>query len=177
MSDRFSQRIVLCEDEEHSRLVSAYLRRCGLRYDPPYVTLLMLGSVVNVVRDFPKQLEAVRKRSKMAKTQLIVVMEADEKHSVTERRQQLQNASAFTDADPVAVLIPKRHIESWFRSALGQDIDEANDCKRPGKNHWDSEEIRTVAARIHEWSRDPASAPTTCVSSLRESFTEWRKIG
>jgi hypothetical protein len=186
MSERVSQFVVLCEDEMHERLTKAYMRKCGLRAQEPFVRSLVGskmqagGNVGWVLNEFPRQLHACRQRSKKAKTLLIVVVDADEL-TVEDRQRQLsqrvhaQGHDPFGSNEPAVLLIPKRHIETWIRALLGETVTEDQDCKmtRPPAKL----EVRVAAGTLWDWSRAGASLGPTCVPSLAASLPSWRRIG
>lgn len=186
MSDRVSQTIVLCEDEAHQRLTKAYLRRCGLPAEPPMVKWLVAswetqgGNDAWVLSRFPRELQACRQRNKKARTLLIVLIDADN-NSVDDRRRQLVERAQsdgledWGNNEPVVLLIPKRHIETWIRALLGETVTEEDDCKS-----WkptDKEAFRRAAQTAFDWSRPNATIGPTCVPSLKAALPEWKKIG
>ena len=121
MSDRVSRTILLCEDDPHAQLVRSYMERCGLQTREPYLHPRIAsrevhgGNVNWVLREFSKELHACRQRHLAhANTLLIVVVDADDLE-VTDRRGQLRAESPMSEIDPVVVLIPKRHVETWIR--------------------------------------------------------------
>jgi hypothetical protein len=92
VSDRVSETILLCEDDPQEQMVRQYLKRCGARTQEPSLRVRNASNEVHggnvgwVLREFPYELKVCRKRhATNAKTQLIVVIDADEK-SVAERR-------------------------------------------------------------------------------------------
>ena len=178
MSDRFSEIILLCEDDGHAMLVKWYLKECGLKTASPNLRVRTASRVVHggnitwVLEEFPKELPACRNRNLRARTLLIVVIDSDN-HEVEDRRGHLRADPPVSDADQVVVLIPKRHVETWIRAALGQTVDEIEDCKRPTL---DRSEIRMAAKQIYDWARDNPMPGPTCVPSLHAAFPEWRKI-
>jgi len=176
VTDRVSKTVLLCEDDPQEQLVRSYLTKCGLNTEPPSFLPRNASRVVRggnlgwVLREFPKELEACRRRhATHANTLLVVVVDADI-YTVAERRGHLNQGSP---ADPTVVLIPKRHIETWIRAALGQTVNESDSYKSPEPKR---SEIRTAANQIHGWARDNPGAGPTCVDSLRVSLPEWRKI-
>jgi hypothetical protein len=185
MSERVSQIILLCEDETHERLTKAYLKACGHKNPERFVRSLVAsrmqhgGNVGWVLDEFPKQLHACRQRQKKARTLLIVLVDAD-KLTVEARRRQLlgrvksAGLEEFGKSEPAAILIPKRHIETWVSALLGDAVTETEDCKIRRKLR--KEEIRRAAETLDEWSRPNATPGTTCVPSLLEALPEWNKI-
>jgi hypothetical protein len=168
--------VLLCEDDPQEQMVRRYLDRCGLRTLEPTLRVrnasreVYGGNIGWVLREFPGEMEACRKRhAAHAKTLLIVVIDADE-NTVVDRRAQLETNAG----DPAVALIPKRHIETWIRSALGQTVNEIDSYKNPAPKKAD---VRTAACQIHGWAHGNPAPATTCVDSLRASLPEFRRLG
>lgn len=154
----------------------SYLKKCGLNTEPPGLIPRNAsrevhgGNVGWVLREFPKELEACRRRHVThASTLLIIVVDADD-YTVAERRGHLNQENPD---DPTVVLIPKRHIETWILAALGHTVNESDSYKKQEPKR---SEIRVAANQIHGWARDNPKAGPTCVDSLRVSLPGWRKI-
>jgi len=180
MADRVSLTVLLCEDDVQERLVRSYLKECGLNTHPPYLIPRNAsrevhgGNVGWVLREFPKELEACRQRhATRANTLLIVVIDADD-FAVKDRRSHLQSDVQLAGNDPVAVLDPKRHVETWIRAALGHLVNEVDDYKNPQPK---KAEVRTAAKQIYGWVRDKLPAKPMGIPSLIDAMPEWRKIG
>ena len=176
MSDRVSEMVVLCEDDPQEQIVRWYLERCGLRTLAPTLRVRNAsrevhgGNIGWVLREFPKEMEACRKRhAAHAKTLLIVVVDADQ-GTVVDRRAQLKTNAG----DPIVALIPKRHIETWIRSALGDAVNENDSYKNPAPKRGN---IKAAADQIHGWARGNPAPGATCVDSLRTSLPEFRTLG
>jgi hypothetical protein len=75
--------------------------------------------------------------------------------------------------DPIAVLIPKRDVETWICALLGNLVDEVTDYTRPTPT---PNEIRDAAAELHQWTRPGAAPVPTYPTSLKASLPEWQKI-
>jgi hypothetical protein len=75
--------------------------------------------------------------------------------------------------EPIVVLIPKRHVETWIRALLGDHVDEVTDYTRPTPT---PKEIKDAAAKLHEWTRRGANQGATSPAPLTASLPEWRKI-
>lgn len=187
MGDRVSETILLCEDEAHERFTKAYLKVCGLAYQPPQLKSRVAsreqqgGNDSWVLNRFPTELHACRQRQKAkAETLLIVMLDAD-KFSVQDRRHQLferLKSAGFDEygaKEPAVLLIPKRHVETWIRVLLGEKVTEDEVCK-PWKK-LEKQVLRQAAETLYSWSRPNATPGATCVDSLRASLPEWRRIG
>lgn len=180
MSERVSRTILLCEDDPQQRLVRLYLRECGLRTEPPYFVTRNAsrevhgGNVGWVLHEFPKELLACRQRhTAHANTLLVVVVDADDL-TVAERRGHFSADTPLSDADPLVMLIPRRHIETWIRAARKLTVNETDSYKNPEPK---KSEVGAAAKQIHAWARNNPRADSNCIPSLQMSFSEWRRIG
>jgi len=176
VSDRVSQYVLLCEDDMQETLVRTYLKQCGvLSHD---IVLRNAdgskhGGIGWVLRQFPAELNTCRQRHKRAKTCLIVMADGDDL-AVADREREFQDEAAFTAADPLVVLLPKRHVETWVCAATGRSVTEAEDCK---KYRLERSDIREAARQIHTWARSELPDDSTCVPSLWAALPRWRRIG
>jgi hypothetical protein len=185
MSDRVSQIVLLCEDQRQQQLVFAYLR--SSRKNPERLVRPRVasqerhdGNIGWVLDEFPKELHACRQRQKKAQTLLVVFIDADDLSPDARRRQLLDrlkklDMQSLTDEDPVALLIAKRHVETWICALHGEGVSEDDDCK--AKMKFTREAIRAAADALYAWRRKNASPGSTCVPSLTAALSEWRKIG
>ena len=73
----------------------------------------------------------------------------------------------------IVVLIPKRHVETWIRALLGNQVDEEEDYKKPEPTPI---EIREAAETLYGWTRPGAGPGPTSPPSLTASLPEWQKI-
>lgn len=186
MSSRVSQAVLVCEDQEHQRLVLAFLKQCGVRSPSRILTskvasqLMEGGNVGWVMDEFPNELRAFRKRQQTkAETLLIVMVDAD-KGSVEDRLKEFKEHAEQAGQVPVgskesvALLVPKRHVETWIRALLNETVTEDDDCKT--RMHASKEELRQAAQRLYEWSRPNAVPGPSCVPSLSAALPIWQMI-
>lgn len=187
MSDRVSRYILLCEDQTQERLVKAFMKARGLKADAPYVDSIVAsrlchgGNVDWVLKRFPKELHACRKRQiAKAETRLIVMVDADE-FTVDERRREVlcrvsnHDDRHFAESSSVALLVPKRNVETWVCALLGDQVNEEDDYKT--NKPFTAAQIRTAGKVLADWSRPGAACSPANVPSLLASFPEWLKIG
>ena len=183
MPDRIANKIILAEDPEQQNLVRRYLERCGHKAPFRLVALppkASGGSGEKYVRDqYPTQVRACRSSlGRKAAALLIVIVDAD---AETTARRATQLAVALrdtgqerrTDDEPIVVLIPKRHVETWIRALLDDVVNEHNDYKSPQPT---GKEIRKATETLYAWTRRNAVARPDFPPSLRASKTEWRKV-
>lgn len=132
MSSRRVKITLLCEDSQHEAFVRRFLKGMGwntreIRVEKsPAAT----GSAEQWVREtFPKELEVYRIRSHKAATGLIAVIDADTM-DVQDRINEFKSAcisqdvSFRTDDETVAIIVPKRNIESWIYFLNDQQANE-----------------------------------------------------
>lgn len=181
MSDRIAWIVVLAEDQGQVNLVRRYLQRS---IDPNQrITRISIvqgrGSGEQFVRkNYAKEVNECRQRAATRSALLIVAMDADE-NTVEDRARQLADElrargfEARSEDDPIAVLIPKRNVETWILCLNGKAVNENDDysATRITGLH-----LTEVARTLFCWTRNGAEVPARCVSSLRDSFPEWRRI-
>ena len=115
---------------------------------------------------------------KGASALLVVMVDADRE---TTRQRTLLLSDALRTAgmdgrredEPIVLLIPKRHVETWIRALLGDHVNEVDDYTRRTPT---AKEIKDAAAKLHEWTRPGAIPGPTSPLSLTASLPEWRKI-
>ena len=130
---RPSKVVVIAEDDRTHRFVWHFLKRLSYsryQYTPRKVPG---GSGEQFVREaFATEVRAVRSRS--ASTVLIAVVDADNQ-SVEHRFRQFADSlrdekiPARSDTEPIAILVPKRNIETWIRFLNQEPADEEQDYK------------------------------------------------
>lgn len=133
---------VLCEGLQDALFVRRVLLRLGIgerdlriEYSPRG-----RGSGEQYVREhFPDDLQAHRVRQAKRRAVLIVLTDADTR-SLAATRDQLEHAVTNQGLTPrgteeaVAILIPRRNIETWLTALEGTSVDETTAYpKRPGR--------------------------------------------
>ncbi len=175
--------IALVEDEHHEMLVRRYLKRYGLNEHKMRMNRSPSGrgSAEGWVRkEFPKEIEAYRRRQASAQTGLIVMIDADA-HSVQERLNQLDQAltesaqQAVREQERIARLVPKRNVETWILCLNNEPaLDENTNYTRERRN-WHAL-IAPAAETLCQWTQSPDDLPTQCLSSLRIGVQELRRL-
>ena len=185
MLDRFTNVVVLVEDIAQQNLIFRFLERCNrsiayrdCRFEKP--AKRSGGSGEQFVRThYPVEVKENRRRIGRGASALLVAMVDADKNETQVRAKQLSDALDAANLerrgqnDPIVVLIPKRHVETWIRALLGNGVDEVQDYKNPKPT---PDEIRQAAVTLHQWTRPNAVPGPTSPPSLTESVPEWRKI-
>lgn len=137
MADRYTQVVILCEDIMHLNFVRRYLMRRGIESRRIRGNVAPCGRGAGsqyVIDNYPVEVKALRGRAYL-RAGLLAVVDADTS-LVEERLRHLENALAQSeqvgrgDAERIALLIPKRNIETWVLYLLGNDVNEEDDYKR-----------------------------------------------
>jgi hypothetical protein len=180
VSERIAEFVIVAEDLRQVNFVRRSLKGIESNRQVRVVrSPTGSGSGEQFVRQqYSEEVERYRSRSTRRKAALIVVIDAD-KNTVTYREQQLENElkscgqAKRKKSEKIALLIPKRHIESWILCLTGDVIEETTDYKSTkdvdGK-------VKPAAEAFHDWSRDGYSVPDRCVSSLQSGLKEIRRV-
>lgn len=178
MSDRASQVIILAEDQRQQQFVRSCLRAAGYHHRAIRAEPLSAGSgsgEQRVREEFPRQVAACRARSHSVGTILIAMVDADQS-TVEERERQFVKQLADADAvrisaaERIALLIPRRNVETWILALRGDEVDEQTDYKR----RVTGEDVPSAGQRFFEMVRNPAAEVK--LPSLARSVQECRRI-
>jgi hypothetical protein len=181
VSKRIAEIVVLAEDGRQGNFVSHYLKR-GYKYRKIRLNIAppAEGSGEQYVRErYPEEVKLYRHNTARRKAALIAAIDADT-GSVSGREQQLEQALTKAKevkrkkSEQIALLIPKRHIETWILCLTGDKVDETAEYN--GRNDLD-ESIKGAAETFYQWSRTGFTIPARCVPSLSRGLQEIRRIG
>jgi len=180
VGDRIAEIVILVEDERHANFIRRHL---GREYDPRKFRVnkspLGRGSGEQYVREqYPLEVKEYRSRASRRSAALVVVTDADA-GTVGARAAQLtqilhnRGERERGNDEAIALLIPRRHIETWILCLIGEIVNETTDYKhRDGLDR----RIREAASALYEWSRNNYTLPEHCVASLRQAIPELKRI-
>lgn len=162
--------LVLGEDRQHLTFIAHWLRGRGVERGK--IRLLPLAAGVGAGEQYVRQsyaaaVQDLRRRNYLALA-LVVVVDADTE-SVERRVVALDSEIARTAEDRVALVIPRRNIETWIRYLTAPPVDEETDYKRRSA---DFEACRTAATKLARLRAAPDDAP----DSLRRFFVEVGRV-
>jgi hypothetical protein len=115
---------------------------------------------------------------------LIVHIDADT-GTVANRHRQLADAlnqagaggPPRTQDERIAIIVPKRHTETWLHGLFDPDITEDRDCKRDGRlRKLHDERVPIAAEEIYRLTRANAPPPPTNLPSLAAAIPELRRL-
>jgi hypothetical protein len=170
--------IVLCEDVKHKSFIFRYLRRLGFKNRQIHSRLPRAGRGAGeqwVRERYPEEARAQRRRANHTSTSLIAVVDADTL-SVDKRRLQLDETMTKAGLSPretkerIAIVIPRRNIESWVHFAETRQIDETTDFKLRYKSTNDCKnaaDVAVEACRAADQSQVPPSLAAACLELKR----------
>lgn len=178
MTDRIAKLLVLVEDANLRDVVTSYLKQLG--HDTRNIRVEPLASgrgsgAQRVLENFARLVRQCRRAT--TRSALVVGTDADQL-SVEKRRDRLETAlrSAGEDArspsDPIALVIPKRNVETWIFHFDGQPVDEQTDYSdkaMPARG------ARRAAEGLIELTHS-SSLPKDCLDSVRQAIPELRRI-
>jgi hypothetical protein len=179
--ERIAETVVLAEDLRQGNFLRHYLIRCGQHSRRIVLRLSQRGrgSGEQYVRErYPIEVAYYRQRSHARSAALAVVLDADSGTVEQHEREladslQASNQRQREDGEAIALIIPKRNIETWLLCLSGEPVTEAENHK--GQPRIDSL-IKSAAGTFYEWNRDRANVPAPCVPSLRRGLDEARRI-
>ena len=137
MADRYTDVVILCEDLMHLNFVRRYLT--SPRYSVTanlrqYVPVRPGAGSQHVIKNYPLEVKALRSRSYL-RAGLVAVIDADTS-SIEDRLRQLKTSLVERgqhdreSTDRIALLSPKRNVETWIFRLLGNDANEEEDYKK-----------------------------------------------
>jgi len=183
--ERIANIFILVEDVEQQNLIRRYLQRCGhtrFRF-APLPAKSSGGSGEKYVRDnYPEQVNACRSSVGKKTSAILIVMVDADIETVHHRQLQLVDALMAAgidrrrDNEPIVILIPKRHVETWIRALLGNQVDEETDYTKAGYRPPTPSEIQQAAHALHSWTRPGAIPAANSPPSLTASIPEWQRI-
>jgi hypothetical protein len=134
MADRYTTVTVLCEDMMHLNFVRRYLMIRGVNSHRIRAKVnpsgLGAGSQY-VINNYPIEVQALRSKRHI-RAGLIAVADADAL-SAEERLEQFQRSLGEPrreGSERIAVLVPRRNVETWIYHLLGNSANETEDYKR-----------------------------------------------
>lgn len=178
MNRKASKVIAICEDFQHRVFLYRMLKQVGFtKYDididnaPPG-----RGSAEQFVRErYPIEVKEYRRRVNSLGVRLIVMIDADS-YTFQDRQQQL--AQSLSDAgverrdsrECIALLIPRRNIETWIHSLFGTPVDETTAYSKFRNRE---SECQPAVDQLLEYLR--GEVPTSLPDSLRRGCKELKQ--
>ena len=175
---RKAEFVVLCEDVTHKTFMLRYLKSLGFNFRQIRTKLSPAGRGAGeqwVRERYPEWARAQRRRANHTNASLIAVVDADTL-SVDQRREQLDNVlvgaglSVRDAKERIAIVIPRRNIESWVHFAETREIDETTDFKaryREGKARNAADVAIEICRTNSDRSQVPPSLAVACLELRR----------
>ena len=173
MTERYTQVVILCEDIMHLNFARRYLVRRGIESRRIRGNVSPAGRGAGsqyVIENYPVEVKALRSRAYL-RAGLLAVVDADTS-SIEERRKCLEKSLAESKqdgrgaAERIALLIPKRNVETWVFHLLGNEVNEKDDYKR----HVTSADLKEAVDAFSDVC--PAKTADIAVPSLQRACEE-----
>lgn len=178
-----SQVVILAEDSRHQAFLRRFLYDLGysrhdLRFEP-IPSQSREGAGEQWVREnYTRVVAAYRRRASMAKTALVVILDADTKpvaNRSTQLAEELRAASLLprNDTEAIAHIIPKRAIETWLLFLNDRAVNEDDDYRHTR----DADElVRPAVVKFLDLLRLGEGRPTNVLESVRLGLKESERI-
>ena len=172
MMKRHADIIILGEDRAHANVVWHHLKKRDFNYRKLRFVRDGSGSAAQfVLQRYAEEVKAYRSRANHLSLALITIIDADRQevqHIYRRLEGQLQNASIENrkTGERIALLVPKRNIETWIVYLQGTPVDEESDYKQHSlaKNY--KQAGITLAEQLGQQSR--ADCPQSLQMALNE---------
>jgi hypothetical protein len=141
------------------------------------------GAAEQFVREhYPQELDSHKRRGHKRALKLVVLTDADIL-TVEGRRKKLAaeveslGYEARKDDEAVALLIPRRNIETWLHYLTGEPVDELTDYKNLyRKKHPRPGDCQPAVDNFEKYYRSGWQLPDDCPDSLRQAVEELKRI-
>lgn len=180
--------VVLCEDSATAGLLRGYLNQCGIGNRSMRLVVNPKGRGAGdsfVLCNFAQQVDAYRISKARKRTWLLAAIDADG-NTVAARLDQLSMRLRSAkeprlremrmEKERIALLVPKRNIETWLRVLTGANGDEETDFKHTMSSREWQELIDPAVRTLFQWTRPNHPAPDRCLPSLKLGVQELRKL-
>ena len=131
--------VVLCEDQKSWCVLYHFLKAHGIgaRKILPKISPGSKGAAdAFISRQFPKEVKAYRSKANHLNICLLVMIDADPGHNPGDREAMLRKSlqengmDAIKRDERIAILVPKRNIETWMHLMTDHETDEQTNYKR-----------------------------------------------
>lgn len=191
MRPRIVELVILAEDIRAATLLRRYAERLVHRKSiRQVVSPKGVGAAEQFVRQqYPGQVQDTRRGLK--RMALVVHLDADAS-TVESERQALDAAlkragmERRNKAEIIALIVPKRNIETWIHGLAGAEVDEEYDFKRDREHRVAASDgprdamcaarMPSAAEALHALTRPNAPPPPDSMPSLAEAIPELRRL-
>lgn len=177
MPNRPAEIIVRCEDLQQHTFIYRCLVKRGVHRRTIQIKHCPKGkgdAKQFILHEYPKEVKALRSAPHVFKV-LISMMDADDCTVEHRKRQHDETLDAAgldrrASEEKIAVLVPRRNIETWIHHLLGEPVTEDQECRR-----FRGEE-RTCAPAAEEFARRcPHQMRQDDLPSLRDGCEELQR--
>lgn len=180
LSDSYTRIVVLCEDKQQAVFINRFLIKCGenrhniyTKFNPPGQ-----GAGEQFVREqYATEVAGYRSRATMLNVALVVMRDCDTR-TLEETRSTLERTAPRRPNERVALLFPKRNIETWIHFLMsGQAVDETRRYRRLSLESECHDAVDRLAAKNeYRLSSDVPDSLRAACAEIRRIFDKKRCI-
>jgi hypothetical protein len=174
LSENYTEIVVLCEDRQHAVFAYRFLTKNKVHCRRIRLKVLASGqgSGEQYVREqYPIEVAEQRKRAARLNSALIVIQDCDVR-TLEQRRATMEQSATRGPNDRIALLFPKRNIETWIHFLT--DDEAVNEVDSYPKLRGRESECHNAVDRLA--SKNEYRLSTDVPPSLRAACPEIRRI-
>jgi hypothetical protein len=169
--------VILCEDRAHANVVRHHLKKRKYKVRKLHFKVAPRGrgsGEAFVRREYVKEVIAYRSRAAYQTTGLLVALDADIQtvervHAELDERLEAEAQQTRSGDEKIALLVPKRNVETWVVHLVDGPVDEVQDYKR----HKDARRHREAGIELA--TRIAGSPPSDTPDSLQRAWPELKQ--
>ena len=171
--------VILAEDERHRMLLRRHLRKRGYTHhkirDCAWFPAFQTPCLSFVKSEYPRQVESLRNKAHRVTSALIVVVDADDltiggRLSELDKLLSSAGQTQRSGTEHIAIVVPRRNIETWMYFLGGEKVDEETDYKPRCRNFDNGTSASQFASATWPLTNlpddSPASLKYACASEL-----------
>ena len=173
---RHADIIILCEDRAQAYFVWHHLKKRGFNPRKLRPKTASSGSGAQfVLQEYATEVKAYRSRANHLSRALLAVIDADtqevqRRHLQLEEQLQNANVEQRKTHERIAILVPKRNIETWIVYLQGISVDEKADYKG---HHLAKNYKQAGIALAEQLGQEPEAGCPQSLQMARDELKRW----
>jgi hypothetical protein len=184
VSERIVSVIILAEDVRSANFLRRYVKHLGSRINQRQIRVdtCSHGSGEQYVRQkYPIEVAEQRRcvNGGFKSAALLVHIDADTEtvsveHRLLAKELKKTGQAPRESTEHIAIVVPRRHTETWLHGLCGTSVTEGQDCKRELKDH--DSKIANAAKELFQLTRHNAPPPPQNLPALNPAILELRRL-
>lgn len=170
---RYAKVIILCEDRAHANFIHHHLKKRG--FDHRILPKEAGSGKQFVLESYATQVKAYRSKANHLSVALLTIIDADtqtveQTHARLKERLQKADIEQRQADERIAVLVPKRNIETWMVYLLGSTVDEETNYNKEHQLAKDPQAPKRAGITLaQQLGQEPGA---DCPQSLQAAWSE-----